>query len=253
MLWNTQRSTGHQLVLNLYQEHFSLVKRISTFTDAFVCAVCSRRYSRQNDLKRHNCSDAEKQRRFFVGGAWEASPSVFDKLSRFANLSVPKAFYPYRIAFDIEALLEKTDLPPETDKVEFMARHSLLSVSYCSNIPGHTKPVCLVRSEGEENLQTARLVNEFVGELLECAATASQLMRRRYKTLLKKIDQEVERLEKVEELYEEKRARRGQACQTSSPRQEGQKKESRSLSRVKEQFEHWLDTVPVLGFNSQLL
>ena len=111
--------------------------------------------------------------------------------------------------------------------------------------------MCLVRSEGEENLQTARLVNKFVGELLECAATASQLMRRRYKTLLKKIDQEVERLEKVEELYEEKRARRAQACQTFSPRQEDQKKESRSLSRVKEQFERWLDTVPVLGFNSQ--
>ena len=64
---------------------------------------------------------------------------MFDKLSQFANLSVSKAFYPYRIAFDIEAILGKKDLPLETERMQFTAQHSLLSVSYCSNIPGHTK------------------------------------------------------------------------------------------------------------------
>ena len=251
VVWNTQRSTGHPLVLNLYQGHFSWVKRINSFANAFVCEVCSRRYTRQNDLNHHKCSVGEQLRRSFPGGAWEASPTVFDKLSRFANLSVPKEFYPYRIAFDIEVILKKDDLPFETDKLQYIAQHSLLSVSYCSNIPGHTEPVCLVRSSGEESLQVARLVNKFVDEILECSATASQLMRRRYKAVLSKIDREIERLEKMEALYEQKKAQRKQAHQSFSSGTQAQKKKSHSLSLAKGQLESWLDVVPVLGFNSQ--
>ena len=48
--WNTQRTTGHKLVLNIYQDHFRWVKIVNSFTNAFVCQVCSRRYQRQNDL-----------------------------------------------------------------------------------------------------------------------------------------------------------------------------------------------------------
>ena len=55
--------------------------------------------------------------------------------------------------------------------MQFTAQHSLLSVSYCSKIPGHTKPVCLVRSDGEESLEVAKLVNKFVGELSTHAST----------------------------------------------------------------------------------
>ena len=111
VLWNTQRATGHQLVLNVYQGHFNWVKRVNTFVNAFVCSVCSRRYSRQNALSQHKCSTAEERRRSFPGGVFEPHPTVFDKLSKFARLSVSKVCYPYRIAFDIEVVLKKEDLP----------------------------------------------------------------------------------------------------------------------------------------------
>ena len=192
VLWNTQRTTGHRPVLNIYQNHFSWVKRVNSFINTFVCQVCSRRYQRQGDLNRHNCTMAERRRRSFPGGAFQPQPTVFDKLSQFAKLSVSKACYPYRIAFDIEVILERQNLPPETNSLQYTARHSPLSVSYCFNTPGHTEQVCLVSSSVKEDLEVARLVSEFVDGLLECAAAAFHLRRLRYQTLLDKIDCEIE-------------------------------------------------------------
>ena len=88
--------------------------------------------------------------------------------------------------------------------MQYTARHSLLSVSYCSNIPGHTAPVCLVRSRGREGVQVAKLVGKFVDGLLKCAATASRIMRSRYSEFMAKIDSEIQRLEKMESLYKKK-------------------------------------------------
>ena len=132
--------------------------------------------------------------------------------------------------------------------MHYTAQHSLLSVSYCSNIPGFTEPECLVRSAGEEGLEVARLVCQFVDRLLECAAEASRRMRFRYRHLLEEIDCEVERLEELEKQYKEKRSRnRDQQLPGHNQKQ----KKSCALSLVKQQFERWLDTVPVVGFNSQ--
>ena len=53
---------------------------------------------------------------------------MFDKLLKFPRLSVSKVCYPYRMAFDIEVVLKKEDLPLETDRMQYTARHSLLTV-----------------------------------------------------------------------------------------------------------------------------
>ena len=47
------------------------------------------------------------------------------------------------------------------------------------------------------------MVGKFVDELLECAATASRLMRLRYRKLMDKIDREIERLKEMEKRYSE--------------------------------------------------
>ena len=49
--------------------------------------------------------------------------------------------HPYRITYDIERFLSKEQLPEGTDKVTYTSRHKLLSVSICSNVPGHDTPI----------------------------------------------------------------------------------------------------------------
>lgn len=56
-------------------------------------------------------------------------------------------FYPYRISYDIECFLQREALPANGDRLSYVNHHELLSVSVCSNVPGFTEPVCLIRDD----------------------------------------------------------------------------------------------------------
>ena len=79
--------------------------------------------------------------------------------------------HPYRITYDIERFLSKEQLPEGTDKVTYTSRHKLLSVSICSNVPGHDTPVCLVKS-----VTAQELVNDFVYKLKTIACCVEELL-----------------------------------------------------------------------------
>ena len=79
---------------------------------------------------------------------------------RSLRLAAPDVVYPYCITYDIECLLSRERLPESNDKVTYASRHKLLSVSVCSNVPGHDTPVCFIRSGTVQ-----ALVNDFVDKL----------------------------------------------------------------------------------------
>ena len=69
-----------KLHLNLYENHFSLIKRLDIYASAFDCIHCESSYTRLSALKRHTC-DANKKRLAFANKCYNpntANPTVFD-------------------------------------------------------------------------------------------------------------------------------------------------------------------------------
>ena len=50
-----------ELHLNLFDNHFSLIKRLDLYTKTFKCSTCGATYTRSNHLLRHNCKSKKKQ------------------------------------------------------------------------------------------------------------------------------------------------------------------------------------------------
>ena len=277
--WASQRRRGHHLYLNIYDDaHFSLVKDVKSFTRAFVCPECERRYTRYSVLRRHHCQKAEVMRRRFPGGVFAPSPTVFDDMSEFPGICIQRAFYPYRMTFDMECMLVKEGLPSPLAKLTYDSRHEPLSLSLASNVPGFERAECFVRQRGEETVQS--LVDSFVERVLECAEKASRLMRERYRTEIGAAERILEQLERREEenarQRRAERRRRQRADEVSTDEEEAEEAEEEEegtaqtcdgntgrrrrgrggrrcyrLRRALERFYRWLDVVPILGFNSQ--
>lgn len=228
-VWRSPKTSGHRLVLHLYEDHFSLVTDLRRMAHCFVCESCEQSFTRYQNYTRHGCSEAEEARRKFVGGGYAPGEGVFEAASRTLGRAVPKRFYPYRMTYDIECYMERSELPESTSSVEYTAVHRLLSISLASNVPGHEKAVCYVNEgRGERDV-----VSGFVDGLNAVAAKASRLMRSRHGALL----DEVRRVEEGREETEREAA--------------GEEGDGASYSPVTDALERWLDVVPVVGFNSQ--
>ena len=149
VVWLSRRTDGRPMHLNLHEDHFSLIKDPQAFTKSFVCDVCGRQYTRRTNLTHHKCQVSREERLKFPGGAFGPPKSVFQKVEERFGLELKKQFYSYRIVFDIECMLVRDNLPSRTQRVTYNSRHELLSVSLSSNVPGHKRPICLIRERGE--------------------------------------------------------------------------------------------------------
>ena len=61
-------------------------------------------------------------------------------------------FYPYRATFDFECYFGDDQIPPDSDKLQWSARHVPLSVSVASNVPGHEPAQCYVTDGDSDKL-----------------------------------------------------------------------------------------------------
>jgi len=235
--WLSTKKTGTVLNLNVFNDsHFSLILDLDSYTSFFVCQSCSRKFARRFCLTRHTCKKAEETRRSFPGGAWEPPKSPFDDINLLPDVEVEKVYYEYRIAYDIECFLDTENLPESTEKVEFTSSHRLLSVSVCSNVPGHTEPVCLVRDPG---VTEQELVDSFVALLGLISEEAGALMRKRCSSAFAQLEAAAQRASDAEKEFGDK------------PYSKQASREARKIDRVIERLEAWCDVVPVVGFNSQ--
>ena len=84
-------------------------------------------------------------RHVYKGGVYHTTPSVFQRLDdEGITVADTLRFYPYRATFDFECFFDGEDLPANSDRVQWIARHVPLSVSVASNVPGHEPPRCYV-------------------------------------------------------------------------------------------------------------
>ena len=66
-------------------------------------------------------------------------------------------FYPYRVTFDFEYFFDENNLTADSDRVQWITRHVLLSVSLASNVPGHETPRCYFTDGDSDTLVGAMM------------------------------------------------------------------------------------------------
>ena len=150
-------------LLLVNENHFCYIINVEQITHSFSCNKCSKIYKNYYRLNHHfkKCSGV-KIAQHYPGGYFQPTGHPLHKLLKHFTFEQidEKYIYPYRATFDIETFFEKDNLPvvkSSRGKTKFTARHKLLSVGVCSNIPGFVDPVCLISSGDSQEL-----VNRFV-------------------------------------------------------------------------------------------
>ena len=144
-----RRSLCHHsdtMYLNLHETHFSYIQNIQMYCHSYKCRKCGESLFKGTwQLIRHERTCTGVVRRIYPGGVYHSTPSVFERLDD-ENIRVPESlrYYPYRATFDFECYFDAKQLPSDSNKVHWVARHVPLSVSVASNVPGHEQVQCLV-------------------------------------------------------------------------------------------------------------
>jgi G:T-mismatch repair DNA endonuclease (very short patch repair protein) len=233
-IWSSNSSYSKKLNLNLHENHFSLIKDVNQYAKNFFCDECRTGYSSPYQLGRHICRDLDK-RLSFPTGCYRAKQTIFDWIHDRTGLLISpyRRIYPYRITFDIESFMEQEELPECTEKLNYISRHRLMSVSVCSNVPDFEEPICFI-SEGNER----DLIVRFAGYIREVQEKSFQLLKEDFSDVLEFLDETIASEELVEKEFADSKF--------SNPGTYF----ARSLSLLKDRFIDYLRVIPVIGFNS---
>ena len=142
------------MYLNLHETHFSFIQDVRMYCHSYRCRKCGESlWKEASKLHRHERTCTGGVRRVYPGGVYHSTPSVFERLDD-ENVRVAESlrYYPYRATFDFECWFDTEQLPSDSDKVHWVARHVPLSVSVASNVPGHERVQCLVTDRGNQQV-----------------------------------------------------------------------------------------------------
>ena len=194
-------------------------------------------FTRASSCRRHSCDVKNVTRFTFPGGAFTAPKCIWDEVTEELGIEVPQhlRILPYRATYDIESLLTKDNLPNPTNTTIYENRHTLLSVSVCSNVPGFDKAHCFVVETSPEDC-----IRRYVDYLEGISHKAQQLNQKRYASLLQRISRVVAEREKKEKQYED--------APLSNPKHYARRA---NCSDLEQRIEDYIAILPVFGFNSQ--
>ena len=205
------------------------------YCHSYRCRKCGDSlWNKASMLHRHERTCTGGVHRVYPGGVYHSTPSVFERLDD-KNIRVAESLrcYPYRATFDFECWFDTEQLPPDSDKVHWVARHVPLSVSVASNVPGHERLQCLV-TDGDTN----KLVSAMMGILQAMSDAAYDKIKHSYEDVLEQLAEELtkwdEREETTRAANDKKKSRR-----TTNP-----------YKKLMGQLYGWMRQLPVIGFNS---
>ena len=151
-VYKSTRRYSNTMYLNLWENHLSLIKKIHAFAQKFQCRSCKRHFHHSHELKRHepNCKSGTRIK--YPGGYYEPPKSIFQELSEF-GIQVAQAdrYNDHFCVFDFESFLEALE-GEGTDKLDWLQKHNLISVSVCSNIPDFTEPKTIIEKDQDQLL-----------------------------------------------------------------------------------------------------
>ena len=186
----------------------------------------------QRDLHRHESVCEGGIRRINPGGVYQPSPSIFQRLDDEGFVIIEDLrYYPYRATFDFECYFSDERLPPDSDRVQWSARHVPLSVSMASNVPGHEDAQCYVT-----NGDSDKLVEDMTAHLITISDAAYESVLPSYKDVLAC-------LKERESVWDEIAA-------TAHKDDQNEEKRVNPYNTLERQLQARLHQLPVLGFNS---
>ena len=232
-------SYAQTMYLNLYETHFSYIKDINTYCHSWRCRNCETSlWKNPKDLHRHERTCTEGIKRVYKCGVYHPTPSIFQRLDD-EGITVPEAlrFYPFRATFDFECFFDRDNVPADSDKVHWIARHVPLSVSLASNVPGLEPAQCYV-TDGDSD----KLVADMMSHLHAVSDAAFESLKPSYESVLDKLKMLKEEWDSAEE-----------ECGLEEAENEdevAEKNRTNPFKKLLDQLFSWLRQLPVIGFNS---
>ena len=228
-------SYAQTIYLNLYETHFSYIKDINTYCHSWRCRNCETSlWKSPYHLHRHESTCEAGVNRIYKGGVYQPPSSIFQRLDD-EGITVPEAlrFYPFRATFDFECFFDRDNVPADSDKVHWIARHVPLSVSLASNVPGLEPAQCYV-TDGDSD----KLVADMMSHLHAVSDAAFESLKPSYESVLNELEARKEEWDDAES--------------EANTEEEENEKESKTnpFNTLAGQLLGWLRQLPVVGFNS---
>ena len=175
-------------------------------------------------------------------GVYHTTPSVFQSLDDEGITIVDTLrFYPYRATFDFECFFDGENLPADSDRVQWIARHVPLSVSVASNVPGHETPRCYV-TYGD----SGKLMGATISRRSAISDAAYDMLIPSYDNVLNELEARKEALDKAGR----KALKENESNKEDDEEVEmGEVKTNPFKTLIGQQL-GWLHQLPVIGFNS---
>jgi hypothetical protein len=232
------------LNLNLWENHFSYIVKLATYCKRWSCRKCGKLFDRVSNLARHEPACTEQTKLVFPGGGYGPPKSVFDRLAD-SGIAVPQKlrYFPYRIAFDFEAVLIANCVDEAAEKkLKFLDELQPASVSVASNVPGFIPPRCFV-----SNGDAADLIGRMYEYLAAVSDMSYSLMKELFKSVLGQLSVRLGDLE----LARERLALAKQNNEQDKLLElEGEVFRKASFEHLSDELDKWLRRTVVLGFNS---
>ena len=226
-------SYAQTIYLNLYETHFSYIKDINTYCHSWRCRNCETSlWKCPYDLHRHERTCTEGIKRVYKGGVYHPTPSIFQRVDD-EGITVPEAlrFYPFRAAFDFECFFDRDNVPADSDKVHWIARHVPLSVSLASNVPGLEPAQCYV-TDGDSD----KLVADMMSHLHAVSDAAFESLKPSYESVLNELEARKEAWDDAES--------------EANAEEEEESSKTNPFNTLAGELHDWLHQLPVIGFNS---
>ena len=241
-----RRSLGkfaNTMYVNLHETHFSLIHDIKGYCQSYKCSKCENSMWRYPSmLERHELRCEVGLRHIYNGGVYHTTPSVFQRLDdEGITVADRLRFYPYRATFDFECFFDGENLPTDSDRVQWIARHVPLSVSVASNVPGHEAAQCYVTNGASD-----KLVEDMMRGLSAISDAAFDMLISSYDNVLTELEVRKEAWDEAER----------KAFKEDTSKQEDDEEVEMGEDKINPyktligQLLGWLHQLPVIGFNS---
>ena len=129
----------NHMFLNIYESHLSYVTNVKRYCKKYICQLCDKHFVSAKKVNRHFKECSNKTKHIYPGGFYSLKKTIFQELKEI-DIIVPEKdqIFPWFITFDMEAMLEKTSRQSSAT-LTFENCHVPISVSICSNVPGHLR------------------------------------------------------------------------------------------------------------------
>ena len=157
------------------------------YAQKYQCKTCDRHFDHAGNLHRHQKVCSNQTKYVYPGGFYQVRDNIFDQLDQYEiHVSNDERTFQWFICFDFEALLQQVHDRP-TEFLQWTQKHLPISVSICSNVEGHTNPMCIVEIDQDQ------LVEKMVATMNDIASRVNELAEEKWGWVLEAIDEKIEK------------------------------------------------------------